>query len=181
METFFRLKLVGSFLVAGTLSSKSKFEEFVGVVGLFADLLEGYFDDLLHVGALGADDPPGNLELFLILNLNVVPASQLVLLGCLGVAGRGRESTFVFVFLIRQEIVIPLHMFVVLAEEAVDLVVVLGGTPFDAQFGGHTSEVDAVEEFHGDEGIEEGLVENVADFLFIGDENLVQFAELLEN
>ena len=144
-------------------------------------MLKGDFNNFFHVGAFGADDPPGNLELFLILNLNIVPAGQLVLLRCLTAGSCVCGSIFAFVFLIGQEIVTPLHIFVVLSEEAVDLVIILSGTPFDAKFGWHTSQVDVVEEFHGDEGVEEGLVENVAGFLLIGDEHFIQFAELLEH
>ena len=144
-------------------------------------MLEGDFNNFFHVGALGADDPPGNLELFLILNLNIVPASQLVLLGSLTAAGRVGSSIFVFVFLIGRGVPIPLHSFVIVVEEAVDLVIVLGGTPLDTEFGWHTPQIDVVEEFHGHECIEEGLVENIAHFLLIGDQNFVQFAELLKD
>lgn len=73
VEGLLRLFLSWTFLKARSLSSKSEFDDFSALWHILAALT----NDTLHVASLGTDQTTGNLELFLIWNLDIISACVL--------------------------------------------------------------------------------------------------------
>lgn len=42
-------------------------------------MVESPFNNLFHVGSFGSDDPPGDLKIFLVVNLYIIPTGQFAL------------------------------------------------------------------------------------------------------
>jgi hypothetical protein len=83
VQVFVALLLVRALLVPRSFPSQSQFQKLVGIiVGIIFILIiheDGFFENALHVAALGADDSPSHLKLPLILYLNLIPAGQFIL------------------------------------------------------------------------------------------------------
>ena len=73
MQRLFGLLLLRPLLKAGSLSAKPQLDNFHRLWHVLAAVR----DDALHVAPLGSDQPSGDLEFFVVLNLNVKSAGVL--------------------------------------------------------------------------------------------------------
>lgn len=95
-------------------------------------MLKRGLNDFFHVGALGTNNSSSNLELLLIFNLDVIAASQFILLGGLG----GINDIIILVLGVKEGS--PLNLFIIFVKKSADFFIFRSWTPFDTQFRGHT-------------------------------------------
>ena len=81
MKIILRLNLRWTLLIARSFSSQPELQKLVRILReiRLRGSLNRILDDLLHVAALGADNPACNLEVLLVFDLNFVSTSQFVL------------------------------------------------------------------------------------------------------
>lgn len=103
MKRFVALFLPWSFLKAGTLTSEPELHNFLLIV--IAGPLAAHLDDPLHVATLGSNEPPCNLEILVIVDLNVKSAGVLnIIIICrqVGLLLRGHPRCIVLQLRLRQ-------------------------------------------------------------------------------
>ena len=91
-------------------------------------MFKGCLDDFFHVCALGANNPPSNLKLFLVFDLNVITTGQLILFDDLAIDNK------IIIFVIIVDKRIPLNLFIIFIKERADFFILVGWAPLNAQF-----------------------------------------------
>jgi hypothetical protein len=186
VQGFVAFLLVGALLVARALAPEAQLEQFVGVVVGVVPVLVVHHDGLLeyalHVAALRPDDPARHLEVPLVLDLDVVSAGQLVLLGGAAalLAGAGLRAVAAAAPVVEE----------VLPVEAVDEDVHVGGDlgvdvvvahPLHQDFEAAAADLGVAQHLVGDVGVDEGVEEDVGVLPVVAQDDLVDLAELLED
>ena len=69
MKRFFGLFLARALFESGTFAAEPKFDDIICHAAWC--ILGAYFDDALHVAPFGPDEPPSDLEIFFVFDLNV--------------------------------------------------------------------------------------------------------------
>lgn len=150
----------------------------ISLAVLMLETTDGLLDDAFHVAPLGANDPPCDLELLLVLDLDIVAAGKLVLFGGVVVLLSVVVQLLAFVRVER----LPVDG----AEIGVNLVGQFTGVfvvphPARLQLETVASQQHSVEELKGDVGVEEGVVENVGLLAVPAEHHLVELPETQES
>ena len=113
MQILIALLLIRALFVPRALPPQSQLQQFVGIIVRVIFILiiheDGFFEDALHVAALGSNDPPCHLELPLILNLYLITACQFVLFGSCHAALFGVDQCIVISGFFVVEEVLPVE------------------------------------------------------------------------